>query len=298
MPTKRTLRGVSVTLSLTLAVSAGCSAADPEIATPVTPDGGDDATDGLTSSTPPDPTTDAGDTDSEASGSTASADAGATTAATGADGVATLAGAADHTRLVAVAKADTLAIWSSPSESTAPERSLTAADEASGEIVLLVKQQLGPTWIEVYLPTAPSGSTGWVRRDEVDLTQHAFRIEVSRARHMLTVYDGNEAILETPVSIGAVDAPQPTDGLFVKDLVETPEPDGPYGRYAYGLSGSSNRAEQFTAGAGIVAIHGTADPAALGTDVPTGSLGIAADALERMVTDVGVPLGTPLLLVD
>jgi lipoprotein-anchoring transpeptidase ErfK/SrfK len=282
MPTKHTLRGVSVTLSLTLAVSAGCSAADPEIATPVTPAGGEDPADGLASSTPPDPIAGA---------------AGGTTAGTDAD-VATLAGTADHTRLVAVARADTLAIWSSPSESTAPERSLTAADEASGEIVLLVKQQLGPTWIEVYLPTAPSGSTGWVRRDEVDLSQHDFRIEVSRTDHVLTVYDGNEALLRTPVGIGAVDAPEPTDGLFVKDLVETPEPNGPYGRYAYGLSGSSNRAEQFTAGTGIVAIHGATDPATLGHDVPSGSLAIGAEALETMVTDLGVPLGTPLLLVD
>jgi hypothetical protein len=280
MPTKRTLRGVSVTLSLALAVSAGCSAADPEIATPVTPRNGDDAG-SRAASTSADPDT-----------------TGATPGATGADGVATLAGAAEHTRLVAVAKADTLAIWASPSESTAPERSLTAGDEASGEIVLLVKQQLGPTWIEAYLPTAPSGSTGWVRRDEVELTQHDFRIEVSRTAHMLTVYDGDEARLRTPVGIGAVDAPEPTNGLFVKDLIETPEPAGPYGRYAYGLSGSSNRAEQFSAGTGVVAIHGAVDPAGLGRDLPSGSLAVAAEALETMVTDLGVPLGTPVLVVD
>src|SRR5918994_1000059 len=76
------------------------------------------------------------------------------------------------------------------------------------------------------------------------------------------------------------------------------DPDGPYGRYAYGLSGSANRAEQFHAVSGVVAIHGLPAGTEAGSDIPTGSLGVAADALDRMVSDIGVPLGTPVLVTD
>src|ERR687898_826746 len=153
--------------------------------------------------------------------------------------------AADADAAVTTALGATVDVWESPSESPAPERTLAASDEASGMIVLLVKQQLGPTWIEVYLPTAPAGTTGWVRQDQVSVSQHGYRIVVSRSAHTLTLYEFTDARLVAPVSIGAADAPAAAAGLYVKDLVETPSPDGPYGRYAFGLSGSGNRLEQF-----------------------------------------------------
>src|ERR687897_988543 len=92
--------------------------------------------------------------------------------------------------------------------------------------------------------SAPAGTTGWVRQDQVSVSQHGYSIVVSRSAHTLTLYEFTDARLVAPVSIGAADAPAAAAGLYVKDLVETPSPDGPYGRYAYGLSGSGNRLEQ------------------------------------------------------
>jgi hypothetical protein len=275
MPKRLTLSAAILTLAVVGV--AGCSAADPDIAGPTTTD--DDRAQA------PAPGTGTGDV------AAGPGQAPGTTAAPAPPG-------AERPQLVASALGPTLEVWASPSESPAADRTLAASDEASGTIVLLVKQQLGPTWIEVYLPTAPAGSTGWVRQDQVALSQHAFRIVVSRAAHTLTLYEGTEARLVTPVSIGTSDAPAETAGLFVKDLVETPVPDGPYGRYAYGLSGSANRAEQFDAGSGVVAIHGLPAGTEAGGDIPTGSLGVDADALDRMVGEIGVPLGTPVLVTD
>ncbi|HEY8527344.1 MAG TPA: L,D-transpeptidase [Acidimicrobiales bacterium] len=199
----------------------------------------------------------------------------------------------DLTSLVAQARGAMIDVWDTPVEAGQPARTLRADDEPSGHVVLLVRQELGPTWLEVYLPIDPVGTTGWIRRDDATLSRHRFRIEVSRSAHTLTVYAGEVSALETPVAIGP-DAPEPADGLYIKDLIETPDPSGPYGRYAYGLSGSTAQAEDFAAGSGVVAIHGTDDESTLGRDADRGALAIAADDLDRLVGSIGLPLGTPV----
>jgi hypothetical protein len=200
------------------------------------------------------------------------------------------------TTLVAAARAESIGVWSAPTDATPPAQTVEASEEPSGQIVMVVRQELGQTWLEAYLPAGPPGSTGWIRQSDVTLTRHRFRIEVSLPDHTLTVHAGEVAALETPVAVGP-DAPAPSDGLFIKDLVEAPDPAGAYGRYAYGLAGSSNRIEDFNAGAGVVGIHGTADEGSLGGAAPSGSLAIGAEALDRMVGSIGLPLGTPVQIV-
>jgi hypothetical protein len=200
------------------------------------------------------------------------------------------------TSLVGLTRGDSIGVWTTPNEDVDPDRTLRAADEPNGQIVMLVKQELGTTWLEVYLPTAPPGSTGWVRRRDVTLSRHRFHIEVARSTHTLIVYAGEVSALETPVAIGP-EAPRSGAGLYIKSLLEPAEDDGPYGRYAYGLSGSSSRTEAFQSGTGLVAIHGTDDESTLGQDVGRGSLAIGADDLNRLVSSIGLPLGTPVEMV-
>jgi lipoprotein-anchoring transpeptidase ErfK/SrfK len=203
----------------------------------------------------------------------------------------------DGTQLVAEVDSGEVGVWASPADAEEPTRTLSASEEAAGRLVLLVKQQLGASWVEVWLPTAPAGETGWVRRDDVAISRHRFRIDVSRSAHTLTVYAGDVNVLQTPVAIGADAPPEQSDGLYIKDLIETPNPSGRYGRYAYGLAGSDNVAAAFDAGAGVVAIHGTNDESSLGSDVSSGSLAIGSDALDRLVGSIGLPLGTPVRML-
>lgn len=200
----------------------------------------------------------------------------------------------EDTTLVALAKGETLDVWQAPSDDEPPVRTVRAENEASGEIVLVVRQQLASEWVEAHLPVAPPGSTGWVKRDDVTISRHRFRVEIDRSAHELAIYSGDVLALETPVAVGASDAPAPGSKLFIKELIETPDAEGAYGPYTYGLSASSNLAENFEAGSGVVGIHGTADEQSLGQDVPTGSLAVAPDPLNRMVESIGLPLGTPV----
>jgi lipoprotein-anchoring transpeptidase ErfK/SrfK len=197
---------------------------------------------------------------------------------------------------VAVATGDTLVVRSAPQESADEVRTLSAADEVSGQVICLVAQELGD-WVAVYTPSGPPGSVGWIERDDVTLSRHEYRIEIDRSAHTLTVYNGDATTLVAPVAIGP-DAPAAGSNLYIKDLVQPPDPSGPYGTYAYGLSGSSNDFETFVSGQGVVALHGTNDPTALGRDVDRGAIALDAATVASLVETIGLPLGTPVQVVD
>lgn len=197
---------------------------------------------------------------------------------------------------VAQAAQDTLVVRSSAQESADELATLSAADATSGAIVCLVVQQVGD-WVEVRLPSGPGDRTGWVARDDVTLSRHRFRIEVSLSAHTFTLYTGEIVALTAPVALGP-DAPDAGDERFVIELVQPPDPAGPYGPYAYGLSGSDNELGKFTAGSGVIALHGTGDPTGLGGDVPYGSIAVGSDIVTRLADTIGLPLGTPIDIVE
>jgi lipoprotein-anchoring transpeptidase ErfK/SrfK len=197
---------------------------------------------------------------------------------------------------VAQAATEPLVVHTSAQASSDELVTLSAADETSGLVVCLVDQQVGD-WLEVHLPSGPTERTGWVNRDDVTLSRHRFRIVVSRSQHTLTLYTGEVEALTAPVALGP-DAPPVGADLFIKELVRPPNPAGPYGPYAYGLSGSRNERHDFAAGAGVVALHGTRNPAALGSDVPHGAIAVDNEIVTRLVDAIGLPLGTPLEIAE
>lgn len=260
----RTRLGVGAVVVSLLVLGTACSTPDqPDLSLPSNTTRSDDEADGAADST------DEGDADDP------------------------LAGETFH---VAQAVDAELVVRTSAQEGANELVTLSADDQLSGKVVCLVEQQVG-NWVEVRLPSGPDGRKGWVARDHVALSRHRFRIEVSRAEHELTLYIGEVVALTTPVALGP-DAPAAGEERFIKELVQRPPASGTYRTYAYGLSGSDHDRDDFTAGSGVVAIHGTADPAALGGDVPAGAIAIAGDVLTRLVDTIGLPLGTPVEIVE
>lgn len=197
---------------------------------------------------------------------------------------------------VAQATSDRLVVRTSAQEAADELITLAAADQVSGAIVCLVVQQAGD-WLEVRLPTGPTDRTGWVAREDVTLSRHRFRMVVSRAQHTLTVYNGEIVALTAPVALGP-DAPAAGARLFVKELVQPTDPAATFGPYAYGLSGAPNDRASFDAGAGVIAVHGTPATDLLGADAPSGAIGVEADVVTRLVDTIGLPLGTPVDVVE
>lgn len=148
-------------------------------------------------------------------------------------------------------------------------------------------------WLEVLLPVEPNGTTGWVRKSEVQLSSTPYRIYVDRASYSLQVYNQGQLWIDTTIAVGTGDTPTPVGDFYLLELLKPPNPKGDYGPYAFGLSGFSEVLEGFAgADTAVIGIHGTNDPSVLGTDVSHGCIRVENSVITEMATIV--PLGTPV----
>jgi len=156
----------------------------------------------------------------------------------------------------------------------------------------LVKSQRSDGWVEVLLPVRPNGSSGWVHTSDVTLTANSFRIVVSLSAHTITVTKARDVIYTGPVAIGAPETPTPTGNYYLYVLLQAPDPGGPYGPYAYGLSSHSEALATFAGGDAEIGIHGNNDASALGQSVSHGCIRIDNAAITNLAGQL--PLGTPV----
>ena len=191
---------------------------------------------------------------------------------------------------VAQASSASVAVYDNPSTDS-PTQSLTNPQPTGAPLVFLVEQDQGD-WLHALLPVRPNGSTGWIRRTDVTISQHTFRIVVQLAAHQITVYQGPTIIDQEPIGVGTHDTPTPGGLYYTKELLQPPDPNGPYGPYAYGLSGYSNVLTSFAGGDGVIGIHGTNDPSLLGKDVSHGCIRMSNAGIEKLAAIL--PLGVPV----
>ncbi len=184
-----------------------------------------------------------------------------------------------------------------PSDDAAPVASLAHPTAVGSPLVFLAVEGSAPVgWLQVRLPVQPNGTTGWVRRDEVTLFENPYRIEIDRAEHRLQVFHLGEPWLETSIAVGTGSTPTPVGDFYLLELLAPPDPTGPYGPYAFGLSGFSEVLDSFGgADTAIIGLHGTDQPEALGTDVSFGCIRLANEVMEQLATTL--PLGTPVRIV-
>jgi lipoprotein-anchoring transpeptidase ErfK/SrfK len=192
--------------------------------------------------------------------------------------------------LVAHAVGEQVQVFGSPSEDE-PTTALDNPNENGAPLVFLVEQDQGD-WLQVLLPIRPNGSTGWVRRADVTVASNPYRIDIALGAHTLALYEGDSLVSEHPIGVGTASTPTPGGKYYIKELLEPPSPDGPYGAYAYGLSGFSNVLDEFNGGDGVIGIHGTNDPSTIGTDVSHGCIRLTNEAITELVARL--PLGTPV----
>jgi lipoprotein-anchoring transpeptidase ErfK/SrfK len=156
----------------------------------------------------------------------------------------------------------------------------------------LVKSQRPDGWVEVLLPVRPNGSMGWVQAGDVTLAPNPYRIAVSLGAHTITVTNAHAVIYTGPVAVGAPDTPTPTGSYYLYVLLQSPDPSGPYGPFAYGLSSHSDALESFAGSDAEIGIHGNDDASALGSSVSHGCIRMDNAAISELATKL--PLGTPV----
>ena len=166
-----------------------------------------------------------------------------------------------------------------------------------GPVVFLVKGAYDPNaeWLQVWLPLRPNGTTGWVRRADMDVTFNRFRIEVELGDHVLRLFDGGDQVLEEPIGVGTDNTPTPGGVFYIRSLIASTDP--AYGTYAFGLSGFSEVHQEFNGGPGDIGIHGTNDSSSIGSDVSNGCIrlndNVVIDLARRLPEAIGPQADDP-----
>lgn len=172
-----------------------------------------------------------------------------------------------------------------------PASTLSSPNAYGAVRVLLVTGHSGD-WLRVLLPTRPNGAQAWVRSSEVTLSSTTWRLVIRLGALRFAVYDGTRTVRTGQIAVGTKDTPTPPGRYYLTELLQSPNPDGDYGPYAYGLSGHSPTLKHFGGGPAQLAVHGTNDPALLGHRVSHGCIRIRNADITYLAHHL--VLGTPV----
>ena len=167
-------------------------------------------------------------------------------------------------------------------------------DSGAPTVFLVVAEQADR--YQVQLPIRPNGTTGWIERRTVKTFTHAFRIQVGLNAHEIVVTNGSAEVLRARIGVGRTAAPTPGGTYYTTQLLKTPNPNGAYGPYAYGLSGFSETLASFGGGEAVIGLHGTNRPDLLGGDVSSGCIRLANADITYLAGLL--PIGVPVVITS
>lgn len=149
-------------------------------------------------------------------------------------------------------------------------------------------------WAQVVLPWRPNGRTGWVALAGRHTVRTSTWVQVDVSRRQVMLMRGDSVIRSFLAAVGSSASPTPSGRFSVTDPIATGDPSGPFGWYAFGLSGHQPRLPAGWAGGDQLAIHGTNDPGSLGAAASAGCLRVSAAALT--VLKGALRPGTPVVI--
>jgi hypothetical protein len=163
-----------------------------------------------------------------------------------------------------------------------------------GVLSAVVDAACEPVWYRVQLPIRPNGSIGYVRASDVELAAVKTRVEIDLSERRLRFFRAGKLLLDAPVAIGAPTTPTPTGRYYVNQRLVAPDPWGPFGPAAIGVSAFSPVLQDWIQG-GPIAIHGTNDPESIGNAASHGCLRLRNDLLVWLFKKTRA--GTPVEIV-
>jgi hypothetical protein len=150
-------------------------------------------------------------------------------------------------------------------------------------------------WGRVVLPLKPNGRTGWISLHGLHTVETSIWIRASLNDRRIWLMRGSRSLASFSSAIGAVTTPTPAGRFSVTDSLATGDPSGPFGWFAFGLSGHQPHLPPNWSGGDQLAIHGTDNPASIGTAASHGCLRISPQALARLRP--ALRLGTPVVIM-
>ena len=146
---------------------------------------------------------------------------------------------------------------------------------------------------QVPMPYSGSAALGWISLRNLPRSCTSISVVADLSRHELTVRQGAKVLFRTPAATGAAWSPTPVGHFFVTDRVPF-SPGSALGAFAFGLSGIQPHLPPGWSAGNQLAIHGTSNPASIGTSASAGCLRIGAAPLMRLESMLSV--GTPVLI--
>jgi lipoprotein-anchoring transpeptidase ErfK/SrfK len=148
-------------------------------------------------------------------------------------------------------------------------------------------------WGRVTTPYAAGHPAGWIPLGGLARTSTPFSVRVDLSAHTLTLRRRGREVRSFPTATGGPSTPTPTGAYWVTDRVHYPSA-GIYGHFAFGLSAIQTDLPPDWNGGDQIAIHGTPDPASIGTSASSGCLRVSATALSALRPRLRV--GTPVVI--
>ena len=115
----------------------------------------------------------------------------------------------------------------------------------------------------------PNGRSGWISLTDVTLLRETWSIDIDLSRRSLLLRHRGRPYRRMPVAVGAIATPTPIGRYAVTDRLRTRTASSPYGCCVLALTGRQPDVPQDWAGGDRIAIHGTTDPASIGTPQAT-----------------------------
>lgn len=163
-----------------------------------------------------------------------------------------------------------------------------------GSAAVLAVVRVRGRWLGVLSPSLPNGRFGWVRADRVRLLRETWRIRVDLSQRRAVLLHQGRRYAAFPVAVGMPAYATPTGTFGVTDRLSTGRPGSTYGCCVLALSGRQPNVPQDWPGGDRLAIHGTNEPASVGTAASRGCLRASARTMRMLIAKV--PLGTQVVI--
>ena len=166
----------------------------------------------------------------------------------------------------------------------------TRTYHGSREVVVVVSRN-DSGWSFVRYPGIGE-RVGWVPSKRLDTTRRVkTRLLIDRKRTRMTLWRAGKRILTARIGVGASGSPTPAGRFYAREVLQTPNANGTYGPFAFGLSAFSRHRTSW-AGGGQVGVHGTNQPGLIPGRISNGCVRLRNRDIRRLVRLM--PVGTPI----
>jgi hypothetical protein len=195
---------------------------------------------------------------------------------------------------VADAVGPSVPLFSAPEVPVPSGRALDNPTWEGLHLTFLVRERRGG-WLRAQIMSRPNSALAWIRARDVTLRTVDHHVVIERGARRLTVYAGEEVVFQTSVATGKASSPTPLGTFFVDGVVRLSPPHRSYGTGQLSFTGFSEVHTSFGGGVGQVAMHGTQNPALIGTPASAGCVRMRNEDIDA-VTALS-PTGTPVEVV-